>query len=154
MKRPRVTLARKCRRLRFPWHPLRSVLEHVLEVHGESGDLEVALVSDREIRRVHAEFLEDDSPTDVISFRLAEAGTSAQDGVLGLVVVSVDTALRESARRGLASDEEAALYAIHGTLHIVGYEDHGPRVRRRMRAAEAKYLAAYRRARALAQPGR
>jgi probable rRNA maturation factor len=148
MKGPRVVLVRRCRRLPFRWCPLRVVLEGILREHGEEGTLAVALVSDREIRRVHREFLGDDSVTDVISFRLDEDAPCGHDAVLGDVVVSVDTAIREALQRQVSPAEEAALYAIHGTLHVVGYEDGEPRERRRMRRAEAKYLGAYHRSRA------
>ena len=44
------------------------------------------------------------------------------------------------ARRGFAYEREVALYAIHGTLHLLGYDDHAPDDRRRMRRRERTLL--------------
>ena len=43
--------------------------------------------------------------------------------IFGEVVVSGKTALREAEKRGLPVDRELALYAIHGVLHLVGFDD-------------------------------
>jgi probable rRNA maturation factor len=60
----------------------------------------------------------------------------------GEVVLSVDTARREAARRGHSPYDELLLYAVHGVLHLLGHDDHDPLRRRRMRAAERRALAA------------
>ena len=74
-----------------------------------------------------------DSSTDSLTF----------DPVTGEVVVSAETALREAQDRGLEPARELALYAIHGTLHLVGFDDLEPNAKKRMRRAEKKYLALY-----------
>ena len=99
----------------------------------------MALVDDREIRRVHREFLDDDTPTDMISF-LYEAGEGAQDGPFGELVISCETALREARARGLPPRQELERYAIHGALHLLGHDDRTVEGRRRMRALERRYL--------------
>jgi probable rRNA maturation factor len=119
------------------------VLLAILEAHGAVGTLGVAIVDDGEIRRVHREFLGKDTTTDVISFRLDGDRPGEHDTTFGEVVVSVDTALREARRRKLPPDRELALYAIHGTLHLVGFDDHSPADRRRMRRVERRYLEQY-----------
>jgi probable rRNA maturation factor len=42
---------------------------------------------------------------------------------LGDVVISLDTALRQANARGVSLDEEVRLLLVHGTLHLLGYED-------------------------------
>jgi probable rRNA maturation factor len=73
--------------------------------------VEVSLVDDAQIGAVHAEFLEDASPTDVITFHHGE------------LLVSPETALRQAAEHGTAVFEETLLYIIHGLLHLNGHED-------------------------------
>ncbi|MBI4600966.1 MAG: rRNA maturation RNase YbeY [Planctomycetes bacterium] len=121
---------------------LQRVLRRILDDHRAAGALSLALVGDGEIRRLHREYLGVDAPTDVLSFALRDGG-GPDGGVLGEVVVSCDTALREAARRGIEPERELALYAIHGTLHLVGFDDLAPLERRRMREAERRYLAVF-----------
>jgi len=136
-------LARRTRAGFLRWGPLRSVLLSLMRDHGAVGTLGIAVVDDDEIRRVHLEFLDEDCPTDVISFRLDEGPPGKPDDTLGEVVISAETAAREAARRGLRPDLEIALYAIHGALHLVGFDDSIPAERRRMRRWERAYLSRY-----------
>jgi probable rRNA maturation factor len=126
----------------FHWPSLREAVLDVLRDHGAAGTLSIAVVGDDRIRALHRDFMGIDSPTDVITFPLVEPGSPA-DGVLGEIVVSADTALREARRRKIPPDRELALYAIHGALHLVGHDDMEPRAKRRMRREEARYLARY-----------
>ena len=73
--------------------------------------LEVSIVSDPDIAKVHGKFMDDPSPTDVITFDYGE------------IISSADTALRESNDMGVSIERELALYIIHGMLHLAGYRD-------------------------------
>lgn len=139
----RVLLSRRTPSKQLRWRPLRRVLLSILEEHDAAGTLGVALVGDAEIREIHREFLKEDATTDVISFRLDGDRPGVHDTTFGEVVVSADTALREARRRKLPPDRELALYAIHGTLHLVGFDDHSAVDRRRMRRMERRYLECY-----------
>jgi probable rRNA maturation factor len=74
-------------------------------------ELEVSLITDSEMARVHGRFLGDESATDVITFQHGE------------IVASVDTAAREAGARGHAIEIELLLYVIHGLLHLNGHLD-------------------------------
>ncbi|MSR61192.1 MAG: rRNA maturation RNase YbeY [Planctomycetes bacterium] len=99
--------------------------------------LAVVFVADAELARLHAEHLGDPSPTDVLAFDLGEEG----DGPAGEVYVSVERARAVARERDLAPDAELLLYVVHGCLHLCGHDDHAPRARARMRAAERAVLA-------------
>jgi probable rRNA maturation factor len=114
---------------------LRALAERL---HGGPVDLSVAVVSDREIRRLHRRWLGADRATDVVSFPLSGP---RDEGLVGAIAVSRDTARREAARRGHAAYHELMLYVVHGVLHLLGHDDHGPRARARMRRAERDVLA-------------
>lgn len=73
--------------------------------------VEVSIVSDGAIARVHGDFFDDPTPTDVITFDHGE------------ILVSADTALENSARFDTSQEDELALYIIHGLLHLAGWED-------------------------------
>jgi probable rRNA maturation factor len=122
----------------------------------------VALVDDREIRRVHRKFLGDDTPTDVISFRYDRgdragghpAGESAAGGPFGELVISAETAVREARARRIPPERELLRYAIHGLLHLLGHQDSTPSGRARMRLLEDRHLGEERPARSRARPRR
>lgn len=122
---------------------------------GRTGTLGLMLCSDRVIRRLNAEWLDRDSATNVIAFPSPALGSfTARAGALvgrpgvlselapsggpvlhvGDIAVSVDTARRE---QGHAADDERVVYlAMHGLLHILGWDhDTEARWRRMHRAA-------------------
>ncbi len=86
-----------------------------------SARIDVVLVDDDHIARINAEYLRHTGPTDVISFDLHDDDPAITDGQL---VISVDTARREATQRGHTVSAEVALYAVHGTLHLLGFDDH------------------------------
>ncbi len=104
---------------------LAQVVQGVLSAEGAGKrEVSLSLVEDAEIARMNQAWLQHEGPTDVISFLLAEEGDP--DPLLGEVVVSAETAAREAAERGIPVFEELARYAVHGTLHLLGYDDRTP----------------------------
>lgn len=91
-------------------------------------EVEVSVVSDAEITRVHAGFLGDATPTDVITFHHGE------------IIVSADTAARQGAEHGQPIDRELALYVIHGLLHLAGWEDEDAAEQREMHRLQDSIL--------------
>ena len=91
-----------------------------LELGG--AELSVLLVSDAEMQRLNRDWRGKDRPTDVLAFAQGEGDGGAPDGLLGDVVISVDTARRQarSGRRPLGREAERLL--VHGLLHLLGYD--------------------------------
>lgn len=112
---------------------LRRVARAAL-AHGGKPALPVSmlLTDDAEIARLHAQFLGDPTPTDVISFGFDDGAE---------LVVSVETARRVAREQGHRWRDEVALYVVHGLLHVCGHDDHAARARARMRRAERAVLA-------------
>jgi len=100
-------------------------------------DLDVAVVGDREMRRLNARYLGRASPTDVLAFGLDGPGPSP---LLGQVIISADTAARQARRLGIATALEMDLLLVHGLLHLVGYDDHDPGQARLMHEREREIL--------------
>jgi len=118
---------------------VQSAAQAALEAEGCGHlDVSVAIVSDEAIRAVHRDYLGDDTPTDVISFTLREEDDP--DALLGELVVSIDTAHSEAKARGIPLAEEVCRYVIHGTLHLLGYEDDTPAKRKKMHARQEEIL--------------
>jgi probable rRNA maturation factor len=100
------------------------------------GELSIAFVSDKTIGQIHADFMNDPSATDVITFPANEAMDSA-----GEIIVSVDHALSRAHELGEPFSRELSLYLIHGWLHLAGFDDRNEADRRAMRRAEQEALA-------------
>jgi len=103
-----------------------------------SAQISVAVVDDPTIRRLHEQYLALDEPTDVLSFVLE----SSEEHLDGEVIVSADTAAEAAPQFGLSAADELLLYVIHGTLHLVGYDDTTPQAEVEMRREERACLAA------------
>jgi len=115
---------------------LRAVLRH------ETVDryrVSVALVDDARIRDLNRRFLGRDEPTDVLSFPLSEPG---DDHLAGEIVVSAERAVDVARHRGADPAGELLLYAVHGCLHLLDYDDRTPAGARRMHDREDEHLAA------------
>jgi probable rRNA maturation factor len=111
---------------------------HAAREYGGRPDaaLSVVLVDDETLADLHGRWLDDPTPTDVLSFDLGEEG----GGPAGEVVVSVDRALVVARSRGVAPERELSLYVVHGILHLCGFDDVDEDDRARMRTAETEVM--------------
>ena len=100
--------------------------------------LSVVVVGDRRMRRLNRDFHDADRTTDVLAFPLDDD----QDGTFGEVIVCAPEAYRQAARRGLPASTELLLYVVHGTLHLLGEDDHERSEALEMRRLERDALAA------------
>lgn len=117
---------------------IRSAVAEVLAGEGiAEATISLAIVDDPTIHQLNRQYLKHDYATDVLSFVLERDETSIE----GEVIVSADTAASNCVEYGWSAQSELTLYAIHGTLHLIGYDDHTPADRRGMRAKEKEYLA-------------
>jgi probable rRNA maturation factor len=119
---------------------LESVVRAILKAEGaRCATISVAIVDDATIHRLNREFLQHDEPTDVLSFVLDENEKTFE----GEIVVSAETAATSAPRFGWTTDDELMLYVVHGTLHLLGYDDRQPKALRKMRKRERHYLLAF-----------
>jgi probable rRNA maturation factor len=89
-----------------------------------AGLVEIAVVSDEDIRRLNAQFRSIRRRTDVLAFPL-EAPDAALP-LVGQIVISADAARRQARRAGVPVALELDLLVTHGTLHLIGYDDRDP----------------------------
>ena len=87
------------------------------------NELSISIVGDSSIRRINREYLGKDRPTNVISFSMHEGDFGEiNPHVLGDVVISADTALREADECGITLDSRLVFLLLHGILHLAGYD--------------------------------
>lgn len=98
--------------------------------------ISIAIVDDATIAELHERFLDDPSPTDVLSFVLEQSPGTLE----GEVVASADTAKAYAPTYRASADDELVRYVIHGVLHLVGYDDTTAKKRTVMKKMESKYL--------------
>jgi probable rRNA maturation factor len=109
------------------------------------SELSIALVGDGEIRELNRDYRQRDRATDVLSFSLVDGDwASFRGGMLGDVVISLETARRQARTRHRSLDEETARLLIHGVLHLVGHDHEASDDYRRMRAEERRLSAVLR----------
>ncbi|MGE0445485.1 MAG: rRNA maturation RNase YbeY [Vicinamibacterales bacterium] len=96
------------------------------------GDVTVAIAPDTRVRALNRQFRRKDAATDVLSF------PSDEPGYLGDIVIAAGVARRQAAAAGHALGTELRVLALHGLLHLLGYDhehDNGEmaRLERRLR---------------------
>lgn len=99
------------------------------------GELSLAILDDDEISKIHADFMDNPNPTDVITFEGDKGGEFA-----GEICASAETALRQSADFKTLPSWELTLYFAHGYLHLAGIDDISPEDAIKMRAAESSAM--------------
>ncbi|HET8576794.1 MAG TPA: rRNA maturation RNase YbeY [Methylomirabilota bacterium] len=133
-----VSIQNRQRRVRLSLPRLRALAGRTLSALGRADqEVHVGVVGDREIRRLNARYLGHRRPTDVLAFNLDAPGPAR---LLGEVIISAETARRQSRRLRVPLALELDLLLVHGLLHLVGYDDHDPVEARLMHERERELL--------------
>jgi len=107
----------------------------------ESAELSILLCDDPTIHTLNRDFRHKDKPTDVLAFAMREGeGGDLAGGILGDVVISLDTARRQASERGHAIASEITFLLAHGLLHLVGYDHRNAAEERVMNAETSKLV--------------
>ena len=84
------------------------------------GDVSIAVVSDRRMRALNRQFRGKDTTTDVLSFPATHMpGVST---FLGDIVIAISVATRQAREAGHSVRTEMKILALHGLLHLLGYD--------------------------------
>lgn len=113
---------------RLPRALIVRAIESSLQLHGRSGDVSVLLCGDEAIRELNHKFRALNEPTDVLTF----PGDDFPGAPLGDIAISVPYAERQAAARGVSLSQELGYLAIHGALHLIGFDDETERDRAEM----------------------
>jgi probable rRNA maturation factor len=107
-----------------------------------NGELSLLFTDDERIAELNRRYLQRKGPTNVLAFPML-SGTSPhlESGMLGDVVISVDTAVSESQELGEPLQRTVDRLLIHGILHLLGYNHEGsPKEALRMRKEENRLM--------------
>jgi len=104
---------------------IKKVFENNPEVFSSPPEeVGIIIVSDRLIKKINRQFLKKNCPTDVISFKLSRK--------YGEVIISAETAFRNSCKYGNTIENEIIYLIIHGYLHLKNYRDYSFSQREKM----------------------
>jgi probable rRNA maturation factor len=83
------------------------------------GTVNVLVTGSAELRALNRRFRAKDQPTDVLSF---PPGPCFVNGLAGDIAISADIARQNARRLGHSAAQEIKILALHGVLHLVGYD--------------------------------
>ena len=99
------------------------------------GEVAIALVSDARVRHLNRKYRRKDQATDVLSFPADSPRRSAH---LGDIVIATGVAKRQAREAGHSYDTELRVLALHGLLHLLGYDHDAARDGGRMARLESR----------------
>ena len=102
------------------------------------AEISIALLGDTKMAALHKRFMNVPGPTDVLTFPLDHDARGRVTA--GEVVVCVSHAQREAKRGGIDVNHELLLYALHGVLHLSGFDDRTSADHARMHKEEDRIL--------------
>lgn len=120
----------------------------------EDTEMSVTFMDNAAIQVINREYRSKDAPTDVISFALEEESAEEmpviyEEGMtpfprnLGDIMISVERAQEQAAEYGHTFDRELGFLALHGFLHINGYDHMTPEDEKEMFGLQKEILDAY-----------
>lgn len=125
-----ISVYQRQRDLKIDKRSVRSLVSLVLEhLKVPFQEVSIYLVGEKEISKLHAQFFQDPTPTDCISFPIDQ-------NHLGEIFVCPKVAINYAKKKNLDPYEETTLYIVHGLLHLIGYDDVTPLLRKTMRKKE------------------
>ncbi len=119
----------------------------LMQEEEEASSLTLLITDDPGIQELHRQYMNDDTPTDVLSFAAETYEPFPMDPgagrYLGDIAVSWDTAAVQGPDAGFTVEREVAFLALHGLLHLLGMDDATPEERAAMHAHQRELLDAF-----------
>lgn len=131
---------------------VEGLLQHAAKIEQvEDGtELSVTFVTNEAIHEINKEYRHKDAPTDVISFALEELGegetaiiAEGMPRILGDVIISIDRTRKQAEEFGHSFERELGFLAVHGLLHVLGYDHMVPEDEKIMFGKQDEILESY-----------
>ncbi len=101
---------------------IKTLMKRIFKHVKEKQTMQIIFVTQDEIKRLNQTYRNIDKPTDVLSF----VNDDPMDKSLGDIFISVDQATMQAQDFGHSLDRELGFLAVHGYLHLKGYDHHTP----------------------------
>lgn len=107
---------------------LEAVVKGVLAAENADGPWEISIVltDDAALRVLHRDYLNDDSPTDIMTFPAESDNSCVGRGDFssgGDIAISVDRAAEQAPEGDWDTIDEIRFLVAHGVLHLLGWDD-------------------------------
>lgn len=121
---------------------IRRACQTALAMEGARGDITVLIADPERIQTLNRDFRHVDRVTDVLTFPAweGEAIFAPSDGYLGDIMICMERAKEQAEEFGHSLERELAFLAVHGTLHILGYDHMEPEEEALMRQRQREIL--------------
>jgi len=141
-----IVIANRQRTKKINSRRLKQIIQALFsELAIDEAELGIQLVGAREMARVNWQYLQHEGSTDVITFDYGENNEDAH--VLtspvklhGELFVCVDEAITQANEFHTTWQDEVVRYVVHGVLHLLGYDDLKPDLRRTMKREENRLM--------------
>ena len=131
-----VTLVNQQRDRSLDRSRILRLVEDVLAERGQTADVVIHWVSRKRSAELNQQFLQHEGPTDIITFDYG----STPDRLQGELFICVAEAVRQAAEFRTDWNQELHRYVIHGLLHLRGFDDWEPALRRVMKREENRLV--------------
>lgn len=139
--KPRIRIVRDVEAARVPVAAITRTLGEIMRKEQSAGIIQVIVVDDVTMRRLNRRFKGKDKTTDVLSFPLEDDMPGAESmRIIGEIYCNYAHCRRWTSENGGTIADELLRLAVHGCLHLFGYDHHKPEDQRRMLRAENRYL--------------
>ncbi len=108
--------------------PYKKLMKRIFKHVKEKQSMQIVFVSQEEIHRLNLTYRQIDRPTDVLSF----PNDDLEDKSLGDIFISIEQAMKQAEDYGHGLDREMGFLAVHGYLHLKGYDHHTPEEEKEM----------------------
>lgn len=132
--------------LACPEGEMRALAAHAIKYMklDERVELSILAVNEDEMERLHIEWMDEEGPTDVLSFPIDElrSGEAFVEGrsTLGDIVICPSVAQRQAERAGHGLNVELQILLVHGILHLMGFDHAEPAEEAEMFALQGEIL--------------
>ena len=131
---------------------VEKLLQHAAQVEGieDGSEVSITFVTNEAIHEINREYRDKDQPTDVISFALEELGEGEVQiigegipRILGDIIISTDRTREQAEEFGHTFERELGFLAVHGFLHLLGYDHMVPKKKKVMFGKQNEILESY-----------
>jgi probable rRNA maturation factor len=118
----------------------KTIAEAAAAVSKTAGEVAIVLTDDLAIRTLNREWRKKDAATNVLSFPMPKARAGGAVTLLGDIVIAYETTAREADAESKPFGDHLAHLAVHGFLHLVGYDHETDQEAEAMENLEAEIL--------------
>ncbi|OGP05576.1 MAG: rRNA maturation RNase YbeY [Deltaproteobacteria bacterium GWA2_38_16] len=126
-----IIIQNKQKKIRIPLKKVNQWIKKILFLkkwgHESPPELSIIFVSDAVIQKMNKRYRGKNKPTDVLSFPAPCHSEAKPKNLLGDIMISAETAKRDSRKFKISFDEELKFLLIHGFLHLLGYDHEASR---------------------------